>query len=236
MKRFCNIVTCGDVDSGKSTLLGRLLYNTENIYEDQLIDIENSTKKYGFQNPIEYGLLFDGLLEERKQQITIDIAHRFFKLNNQRFHLFDCPGHAQYTHNFVIGAVEADIAILVIDSTRGLMPQTLKHLEICKLLKIEKILLVITKIDLVEEIKLEVLEKDITEKVLDTNYEILKTSAIAHINIDKLADFLYQESLKIKEETDKFVLNVQAVRKIGDKRVYQGISFGDLNEENNSLK
>lgn len=234
MKKICKIVTCGDVDSGKSTLLGRLLYNTNNIYDDQLADIEKYSKKYSLDNRFEYGLLFDGLLEERKQQITIDVAHRFFKLKDQRFHLFDCPGHAQYTHNFVIAAAEADIAILVIDSTKGLMPQTLVHLEICKQFKIKKILLAITKIDLVNEEILNSLESNIRNSINDIEYIIFRTSAIENINIDSFAEFIYKESLKINYSTDKFALCIQAVKKQGEKRLYQGISFGNL--QNNAVK
>ena len=233
MTKICKIVTCGDVDSGKSTLLGRLLYNTNNIYDDQLADIEKYSKKYSLDNRFEYGLLFDGLLEERKQQITIDVAHRFFNLKDKRFHLFDCPGHAQYTHNFVIAAAEADIAILVIDSTKGLMPQTLVHLEICKLFKIKKIILAITKIDLVNETILNLLENSINNNLCDVEYTIFKTSAIENINIDCFAEFLYNESLKINQNLNKFALCVQSVKKLGEKRLYQGISFGNL--QNNSI-
>lgn len=227
MKRICKIVTCGDVDSGKSTLLGRLLYNTNNIYDDQLADLRKASDKYSLCNRLEYGLLFDGLLEERKQQITIDIAHRFFNIKDTRFHLLDCPGHAQYTHNFVIAAAEADVAILVIDATKGLMPQTLVHLEICKLFKIQKIILAITKIDLINENIIHNLKNNIKKSITDINYDIFATSAIENININSLGDFLYKTSLEINEETEKFALCVQSVKKLENKRIYQGISFGN---------
>lgn len=230
MKRICKIVTCGDVDSGKSTLLGRLLYNTGNIYEDQLIDIEKASKKYSLDNRFEYGLLFDGLLEERKQQITIDIAHRFFNLQDTRFHLFDCPGHSQYTHNFVIAAAEADIAVLVIDSTKGLMPQTFIHLDICKLFKIQHVILAVTKVDLADNNMLNSLEKDIREKIMGMDYKIFKTSAIENINMDDFAQYLYETSLSVKEDEEHFALCVQAVKKKENKRFYQVISFGKFAE------
>lgn len=232
MKRICKIVTCGDVDSGKSTLLGRLLYNTENIYKDQLEDMKRASVKYSLENRLEYGLLFDGLLEERKQQITIDIAHRFFNLRDTRFHLLDCPGHSQYTHNFVIAATEADIAILVVDSTKGLMPQTLVHLDICKLFKIQKIIIVITKIDLVNENILKTLENNIHNSINDIDYKIFKTSAIENTNMDEFEEYLYQTSLNIKKDTAHFALCVQDVKKKGHNRFYQGISFGNGNLNN----
>ena len=226
MKRIYNIVTCGDVDSGKSTLLGRLLYNTNNIYDDQLADIKKASEKYGQNNRLEYGLLFDGLLEERKQQITIDVAHRFFNINDTRFHLLDCPGHVQYTHNFVIAAIEADMAILVIDATKGIMPQTFVHLDICKLFNISEIVLAITKVDLVNEFILHNLERDIAEKISGNNYKIFRTSAFENININQLADYIYEVSIKPKNVSPNFAVCVQSVKKIKNKRFYHGISFG----------
>ena len=193
MKRICNIVTCGDVDSGKSTLFGRLLYNTNNVYEDAKRDVEKASKKYSKNNRLEYGLLLDGLQDERQQQITIDIAHRYFNIKNTRFHLLDCPGHSQYTHNFVIAAAEADIAVLIIDSTKGIMPQTLINLELCKLLQVKNLIIAITKIDLSRASKVNDIESKILHTITDfANYRIIKTSAIKNINVDILANILYK--------------------------------------------
>lgn len=228
MDRLCNIVTCGDVDSGKSTLFGRLLYNTNNIYEDQLADIENASKKYSAYNRFEYGLLFDGLLEERKQQITIDTAHRYFHLAGVRFHLLDCPGHPQYTHNFVISAAIADIAVLVVDSTKGLMPQTLVHYDICKTFKIKKVIIAITKTDLVELDKLNELENKIKAKTEDCI--IVKTSAIENTNMDSFEQTLYKCATEITDDNSNFALCVQAVKRQEDRRLIQGISYGKLDK------
>lgn len=226
-KKLCNIITAGDVDSGKSTLLGRLLYNTGNIYEDQLDDMKRASEKYSADGRLEYGLLFDGLLEERRQQITIDIAHRFFNIRDTRFHLFDCPGHQQYTSNFVIAAAEAQIAILVVDSTKGLMPQTFVHYNICKLFRLKKVIFVITKIDLSTPSDVSKLQKEIQEHFSDVNPDILQTSAIENTNMDNFAEYIYNVSREITDaETDKFALCVQSVKLINRIRYIQGISFG----------
>ena len=135
MDNLYKFICCGSVDDGKSTLLGRLLLNTGNIKEDQLDDARKISQQKGFEN-IELGLLLDGLLDEREQQITIDVAHRFFDFDNTRFHILDCPGHEQYTKNMAIAAAEAQAAVLVIDLTKGVSPQTLRHIEICSLFQI----------------------------------------------------------------------------------------------------
>ncbi len=233
MKRICNIVTCGDVDSGKSTLFGRLLYNTNNVYEDAKRDVEKASKKYSKNNRLEYGLLLDGLQDERQQQITIDIAHRYFNIKNTRFHLLDCPGHSQYTHNFVIAAAEADIAVLIIDSTKGIMPQTLIHLELCKLLQVKNLIIAITKIDLSRDSKVNDIESKILHTITDfANYRIIKTSAIKNINIDILANILYKMSISIRKD-ESFTLCVQTVKKLKNDRIYQGISTGKIKNGQN---
>lgn len=230
MKRICNIVTCGDVDSGKSTLFGRLLYNTNNVYEDVKLDVEKASKQYGKNNRLEYGFLLDGLQDERQQQITIDIAHRYFNIKDTRFHLLDCPGHSQYTNNFVIAATEADIAVLIIDSTKGIMPQTLIHLKICKLLQIKNIIIAITKIDLSSKSKVNTIETMILDNIKDfTNYKIVKTSAIKNINVDILTNILYKMSTSLDKDKS-FTLCVQTVKKFKNERIYQGISTGKIKD------
>ena len=225
MNNIYNIVTCGDVDSGKSTLLGRILFNTGNVYVDQIDDVISASKKYSSDNRIEYGFLFDGLQSEREQQITIDIAHRYFNINNTRFHLFDAPGHIQYLHNFIIGCVEADCALLMVDSTIGITKQTYTHYDICKELSVENVIISITKIDLVNDNVVTELEKEINEKF--PNSKIFKTSAIENTSTDLLIDYIYDLSTR-KTINNDFVLHVQRVNYIDSYRLIQGIKYGEL--------
>ena len=148
MKNLFKFICCGNVDDGKSTLIGRLLLDTNNVKKDQLTDALKASERNG-SDKIELAMLLDGLLAEREQQITIDIAHRFFDYQDTRFHILDCPGHEQYTKNMAIAAAEADTAIVVIDITKGIKPQTLKHIEICSLFHIKNLLICLTKADLI---------------------------------------------------------------------------------------
>ena len=119
MKQIFKFICCGNVDDGKSTLIGRMLLDTGNVKKDQLEDAKKASLKNG-SDKIELAMLLDGLLSEREQQITIDIAHRYFDYHGIRFHILDCPGHKQYTKNMAIAAAEVDTAIVVIDVTKGL--------------------------------------------------------------------------------------------------------------------
>lgn len=184
MEKIFRIVTCGDVDSGKSTLFGRLLFNTGNIYKDQLEDIVRASGKYSAFDRIEYGYLFDGLMAERQQQITIDNAHRFFNIGNVRFHLIDCPGHRQYIRNFIVGCAEADCAVLVIDATKGIQEQTLRHYSYCKALGVGHVLFAVTKIDLVESRAVKELEAGICREF--GTKEVLLTSAVENLRLEEL--------------------------------------------------
>lgn len=227
MEKIYKIVTCGDVDSGKSTLLGRILYNTGNIYDDQIEDIISASKKYSSDNRFEYGFLFDGLKSEREQQITIDIAHRFFNIKDIRFHLLDAPGHKQYTHNFVIGCLEADCAILMVDSTKGITEQTINHYNICKDLLVDDIIICVTKIDLVDSIKISKLKNEIHK--LFSSSKIFLTSAIDNIATDDLINYIYNLALN-KEDNEDFVFEIQSVIHAGKKRILHGIEFGTQNK------
>jgi bifunctional enzyme CysN/CysC len=225
MNNIYNIVTCGDVDSGKSTLLGRILFNTGNIYVDQMSDVISASKKYSNDNRIEYGFLFDGLQSEREQQITIDVAHRYFNIKDVRFHLFDAPGHKQYLHNFIIGCIEADCAILMVDSTIGLTEQTHTHYNICKELLVDNIIVCITKVDLVSEDDVLLLKEDILSKFNDC--KVFKTSAIENISTEELINYVYDLSLLKKSDND-FLLHVQRVIYKDSNRLIQGIKYGEL--------
>ena len=149
-KRQVKILTCGSVDDGKSTLLGRLLYDSQNVFVDQMNQAKIESEKYGTQGKdVDLALLIDGLQAEREQGITIDVAYRFFETSNCKFIVADTPGHKQYTRNMVTGASTADVAIILIDASQGVLTQTRRHAFIASLLGIERVVVAINKMDLV---------------------------------------------------------------------------------------
>ncbi|MDB2438933.1 sulfate adenylyltransferase subunit CysN [Hellea sp.] len=148
-KSFLRFITCGSVDDGKSTLIGRLLYDSKLIYEDQLATIEKDSKKSGTQgDKIDLALLVDGLAAEREQGITIDVAYRFFSTDKRKFIVADTPGHVQYTRNMATGASTADVAVLLIDARYGVQEQTRRHAFIVSLLGVKHVVVAINKMDL----------------------------------------------------------------------------------------
>ncbi len=150
-KDMLRFLTCGSVDDGKSTLIGRMLYDSKMIFDDQLSAAESESKKYGTTGEkIDMALLVDGLQSEREQGITIDVAYRFFATENRKFIIADTPGHEQYTRNMVTGASTADVAIILIDARKGILTQTRRHSFIVNLLGIEHVIIAINKMDLVE--------------------------------------------------------------------------------------
>ena len=150
-KTMLRFITCGSVDDGKSTLIGRLLYDSKMIFEDQLAALETDSKKVGTQGQeIDFALLVDGLAAEREQGITIDVAYRFFNTEKRKFIVADCPGHEQYTRNMVTGASTADLAVILIDARKGVLVQTRRHSYLCHLIGIRNIVLAVNKMDLVD--------------------------------------------------------------------------------------
>src|ERR1700740_259761 len=150
-KTMLRFITCGSVDDGKSTLIGRLLYDSKMIFEDQLAALESDSKKVGTQGgEIDFALLVDGLAAEREQGITIDVAYRFFSTEKRKFIVADCPGHEQYTRNMFTGASTADLAVILIDARKGVLVQTRRHSYLCHLIGIKNIVLAVNKMDLVE--------------------------------------------------------------------------------------
>ncbi|MFO1184443.1 MAG: sulfate adenylyltransferase subunit CysN [Bauldia sp.] len=149
-KSLLRFLTCGSVDDGKSTLIGRLLYDTKRLFDDQLASLERDSKKYGtVGEDIDFALLVDGLEAEREQGITIDVAYRYFATESRRFIVADTPGHEQYTRNMATGASTADLAILLTDARKGILTQTRRHAYIASLLGIRHVVLAVNKIDLV---------------------------------------------------------------------------------------
>jgi len=150
-KTLLRLITCGSVDDGKSTLIGRLLYDSKMIFEDQLAALEDDSRRVGTQGQeIDFALLVDGLAAEREQGITIDVAYRFFATEKRKFIVADTPGHEQYTRNMVTGASTADLAIILIDARKGVLTQTKRHSYLAHLIGIKNIVLAVNKMDLID--------------------------------------------------------------------------------------
>jgi bifunctional enzyme CysN/CysC len=150
-KELLRFITCGSVDDGKSTLIGRLLYESKQIFDDQLDALESDSKRHGTQGAkIDFALLVDGLSAEREQGITIDVAYRFFSSARRKFIVADTPGHEQYTRNMVTGASTADLAVLLVDARKGILTQTRRHSYLARLVGIRRFVLAVNKMDLVD--------------------------------------------------------------------------------------
>ena len=144
-------ITCGSVDDGKSTLIGRMLYEAQLVFEDQVATLLKDSKKLGTQGgDIDFALLVDGLAAEREQGITIDVAYRFFGTDHRKFIVADTPGHEQYTRNMVTGASTADVAVILVDASQGVLTQTRRHSFLTSLLGISHVVLAVNKMDLVD--------------------------------------------------------------------------------------
>ena len=194
-KSLLRFITCGSVDDGKSTLIGRLLYDSKMIFEDQLDALESDSKRHGTQGEnIDFALLVDGLAAEREQGITIDVAYRFFSTDKRKFIVADTPGHEQYTRNMATGASTADLAILMIDARKGILTQTRRHSFIASSLGIRKLVLAINKMDLVEydEAVFNNIEQDYLEFAQELNAGIeiqaIPMSALAGDNITTVSE------------------------------------------------
>ena len=149
-KPLLRFITCGSVDDGKSTLIGRLLYESRRLFDDQLAALEADSRRHGTQGErIDYALLLDGLAAEREQGITIDVAYRYFDTDKRKFIVADCPGHEQYTRNMATGASTADLAVVLVDARKGLLAQTRRHSYIVSLLGLRQVVLAVNKMDLV---------------------------------------------------------------------------------------
>ncbi len=150
-KSMLRFITCGSVDDGKSTLIGRLLYESHLVFEDHLATLEADSAKVGTQgSDLDFALLLDGLAAEREQGITIDVAYRFFSTERRKFIVADTPGHEQYTRNMVTGASTADVAVVLVDARKGVLTQTRRHSFLVSLLGIKRVVVAINKMDLVD--------------------------------------------------------------------------------------
>jgi bifunctional enzyme CysN/CysC len=169
-------ITCGSVDDGKSTLIGRLLYESKNLFDDQLFALERDSKRHGTQGAqIDYALLLDGLDAEREQGITIDVAYRYFSTDKRSFIVADCPGHEQYTRNMATGASTADVAVVLVDARKGLLTQTRRHTYIAALFGIRHVVLAVNKMDLVDY------SQEVFDEIAAAYDELAATLGIAQV-------------------------------------------------------
>ncbi|WP_417451249.1 sulfate adenylyltransferase subunit CysN [Kordiimonas sp.] len=188
-KSMLRFITCGSVDDGKSTLIGRLLYDSKLIFEDQLSALEADSKKVGTQGQeIDFALLVDGLAAEREQGITIDVAYRFFSTDKRKFIVADTPGHEQYTRNMATGASTADLAILLIDARKGVLTQTRRHSFIASLLGIKHIVLAVNKMDLVDYSQkvLNEIEEEYREFAKDFGFKEIRSIPLSALRGDNI--------------------------------------------------
>src|SRR5437773_7062237 len=150
-KSLLRFITCGSVDEGKRTLIGRLLYESQLLFEDQLAALEADSRKMGTQGDgLDFALLLDGLTAEREQGITIDVAYRYFATDRRKFIVADTPGHEQYTRNMVTGASTADMAVILIDARKGVLTQTRRHSYLVALIGLRHVAVAVNKMDLVD--------------------------------------------------------------------------------------
>ena len=249
-KELLRFITCGSVDDGKSTLIGRLLYESQLIFDDQLSELKSTSKKVGTQgDEIDFALLVDGLSAEMEQGITIDVAYRFFSTDKRKFIVADTPGHEQYTRNMATGASTADVAILLVDARTGLLPQTCRHSFIVNMLGVKNICLAINKMDLVDysqqvydQILNEYLEFSANlnfKKIVSIPISALKGDNIISIsnNTDwysgeSLIQYLENVNFNIDYESRPFTLPVQWVNRFShDFRGFCGlVSEGSISE------
>ncbi|QOJ22970.1 MAG: sulfate adenylyltransferase subunit CysN [Gammaproteobacteria bacterium] len=242
-KSLLRFITCGSVDDGKSTLIGRLLYESKMIFEDQLTQLEVDSKKVGTQaGDLDFALLVDGLAAEREQGITIDVAYRFFSTDRRKFIVADTPGHEQYTRNMITGASTADVAIILIDARKGVLTQTRRHSYLVSLIGIRHVVLAINKLDMVgysEEVynRIDHDYRVFAKKVGLRNIVTIPMSALKGDNIIELSrntpwycgDTLmgYLETVQVEdaaEQSGVFRMPVQWVNRPNlDFRGYSGI-------------
>src|SRR5688572_8268256 len=175
-KDLLRFLTCGSVDDGKSTLIGRLLYEAKMLFEDQLAALERDSKRLGTQGgKLDFALLVDGLAAEREQGITIDVAYRTFTTDKRKFIVADCPGHEQYTRNMATGASTAELAVVLVDARKGLLVQTRRHTYIAALLGLRHVVLAVNKMDLVGY------DQSVFEAIADEYTELAHSLGIPHV-------------------------------------------------------
>ena len=251
MKGLLKFITCGSVDDGKSTLIGHILYDSKLLYADQEKALELDSKVGSRSGKIDYSLLLDGLMAEREQGITIDVAYRYFTTDNRSFIVADTPGHEEYTRNMAVGASFADLAVILVDASQGVLVQTRRHARICSLMGIKYFVFAVNKMDLVDysEARFKEIKKQISELTAELsleNIQIIPLSATEGDNVTKRSDNIswyngpalleYLENVAISADDEQgFYMPVQRVcRPDRTFRGFQGqiesgsISVGDV--------
>ena len=193
MKGLLKFITCGSVDDGKSTLIGHILYDAKLLYADQEKALELDSKVGSRGGAIDYSLLLDGLMAEREQGITIDVAYRYFTTDNRSFIVADTPGHEEYTRNMAVGASFADLAVILVDASQGVLVQTRRHARICALMGIRYFVFAVNKMDLIEydEKRFRDIENQIAaliEELKLANVTIIPVSATEGDNVTTKSD------------------------------------------------
>lgn len=247
MKGLLKFITCGSVDDGKSTLIGHILYDSKLLYADQEKALELDSKVGSRSGKIDYSLLLDGLMAEREQGITIDVAYRYFTTDNRSFIVADTPGHEEYTRNMAVGASFADLAVILVDASQGVLVQTRRHARICSLMGIKYFVFAVNKMDLVDysEARFKEIEKQISELTAELsleNIQIIPLSATEGDNVTKRSDNIswyngpalleYLENVDISADDEQgFYMPVQRVcRPDRTFRGFQGqIESGSIN-------
>lgn len=190
-KGLLRFITCGSVDDGKSTLIGRMLWDSKLIFEDQLAALQNDSKRVGTQgDEIDFALLLDGLQAEQEQGITIDVAYRFFSTDKRKFIVADTPGHEQYTRNMATGASNADVAVILVDARKGMLDQTRRHSYIVSLVGIKKIVLAVNKMDLVDfdQQTFETIKQEYADFASGLGFEDITAIPLSALNGDNVID------------------------------------------------
>ena len=249
-KNILKFITCGSVDDGKSTLIGRILFESQLILDDQLEVLKNDSIKVGTQGDnLDLALLVDGLSSEREQGITIDVAYKYFNTKKRKFIVLDTPGHEQYTRNMVTGASNADLAVILIDASKGVLTQTKRHSYVCSMMGIKNIIVAINKIDQIEY-KEKIFNsisnefKTISAKLNFSKINIVPVSALKGDNVsikskktkwykgNTLLDILEKSEIKRHKEQSTFRLPIQSVLRPNSKfRGFQGtVSSGSISK------
>ena len=234
-KDMLRFITCGSVDDGKSTLIGRLLYDSKMVFDDQLVALEADSKRVGTQGQeIDFALLVDGLSAEREQGITIDVAYRFFTTEKRKFIVADCPGHEQYTRNMVTGASTADCAVILIDARKGVLTQTRRHSFLCQRLGIRNIVLAVNKMDLVDyaQSTFDAIVSDYTEFASElgiTHFDAIPLSGLKGDNITTAsAEMSWYAGLPLLDLLEQLPVRSEATRDLPFRLPVQWVNRPNL--------
>jgi bifunctional enzyme CysN/CysC len=246
-------ITCGSVDDGKSTLIGRILFESQTLFDNQIKELKNDSKKHGTQGAdIDYALLLDGLSAEREQGITIDVAYRFFSTNKRKFIVADTPGHEQYTRNMVTGASTADVAVILIDARKGVLEQTKRHSFLTSLVGIKKVVIAVNKMDLInyDQDKYEVIINKYKNFAQKLNFDYIYDIPVSALNGDNVLNSTIKlswfkgpslmsllETINIENLDNEFVMPVQnVIRPNLDYRAFCGRVSSGIIEKGQKIR